>query len=158
MRQMTNAITPDQVPPWCHLSGDRSPEEAAAEAMKAHKTASAIDALVLLWNLRRVADADTEFLALAETRSAEIRSELPANSELAHLHQDTTLIPTHKDERGVELITVKASYVRNLRKQCERFRLRAGEAERARAEMEQRLIRAEVTVAAIRADMVDPDA
>ncbi|RTL48877.1 MAG: hypothetical protein EKK46_15130 [Rhodocyclaceae bacterium] len=146
------------VPPWCHLSGNRSPAEAAAEAVKAHKASSATDALVLLWNLRRVAAADAELLAAAETHSAEIWSESPANTEQNGFDQDITLVSTHKDGRGTELVTVKLSYVRNLRKQCERFRLRAGEAERTRAETDRRLIRAEITVAAMRAGMVDPDA
>ncbi|HEY3433004.1 MAG TPA: hypothetical protein VGK09_10700 [Rhodocyclaceae bacterium] len=92
---MTNAITPDQVPPWCHLSGDRSPEEAAAEAMKAHKTTSAIDALVLLWNLRRVAAADAEFLASAETKSATSSQQHQTSCGLMEFSPNTSLTVSH---------------------------------------------------------------
>lgn len=49
------SIGPETIPPYCHLTASDSPEEAAAEVMRIFGTRYAVDALAILWQLRRVA-------------------------------------------------------------------------------------------------------
>jgi len=49
-----------QVPPYCYMAGGRSHEEATIETMKVLRSRYAIDALSILWQLRRSCGTNRE--------------------------------------------------------------------------------------------------
>lgn len=51
-------VAPRAVPPYSHMSAERTIEEAATEAMRALGSRHAADALTILWQLRRIAAQD----------------------------------------------------------------------------------------------------
>lgn len=72
---------PGAVPPFCYLSGGRSPEEAAIEAFK-HFSMTPAEALGLVWKLRIVRQADRLFA-----------------EELAHRTEERSVItPGHRGQ------------------------------------------------------------
>ena len=51
-KMKTKSARPDEVPPWCYLANGRTPEEAAANAAQ-HFNITLIEALAMVWTLRR---------------------------------------------------------------------------------------------------------
>jgi hypothetical protein len=59
---------PAELPPYCHLSPERSPDESAVIAVREMRISHPADALGLLWQLRKVAKSDE--IECAECRCA----------------------------------------------------------------------------------------